>query len=149
MTRPSTIPADELRELLAKMIARADNGVEDGWGQHLQCRSEREAIDWAAAALAQSAAPDAGRETGWRPIATAPKDGTLANPAPEIDLWPGPFGLVLPGRWEPDPHSKRPRPFWRFRGFDRTDCRSVVPTHWRPRPAPPLPASSSGQETRP
>lgn len=70
----------------------------------------------------------------WRPISTAPKDGT------EIDLWvvsrSGPFQWREPdchfdnGWWIQDDGRKRPIAI----GEDP----KVTPTHWRPLPEPPV-----------
>jgi hypothetical protein len=63
----------------------------------------------------------AAEREAWRPIETAPKDGTRAL---LLDLW----GNPEIGRWIGAPHDH-----WSVDGF-----RSVpAPTHWQPLPTPP------------
>lgn len=68
----------------------------------------------------------------WRPIETAPKDGSL------IDLWCGDYERVADAKWD----TKRRA--WVEWGIDGFDCMEWVrlpdyykPTHWMPLPEPP------------
>jgi hypothetical protein len=74
-------------------------------------------------------------QSGWRPIETAPKDGT------EVLLYCPEQGVAR-GRWNDCRYASNPRPYWtndaeRLFGVSRT--RSDQPTHWMPLPAPPEP----------
>ena len=71
----------------------------------------------------------------WRPIKTAPKDGTI------VLVYPGTWkGMTAsPARWDEDKFAKRIRPFWyRIDAFARADSRGNQPTHWMPMPQPPV-----------
>ena len=66
----------------------------------------------------------------WRPIETAPKDGSrvllLRN------------GHIVCGRWNNDMYAPKPRPYWSHdqeRIFGTVDARQCQPTHWQPLPA--------------
>lgn len=68
----------------------------------------------------------------WKPIETAPKDGT------RILLFQR--GKVVCGSWDEQPLNSKPKPFWshdRIRVFGVTDARENPPTHWMPLPPPP------------
>ena len=70
----------------------------------------------------------------WRPIETAPKDGT------RIILLMGNLGVQV-GRWETQKYNKKPVPYWTcdieaLLGIG--SMRDNQPTHWRPLPIPPL-----------
>ena len=78
---------------------------------------------------------------GWRPIESAPKDGTRV-----VLFWPE--GSLYSsdhqehGRWDDDCYAKKPQPYWTG---ERPHCRSAYrrspPTHWQPLPpSPPSPA---------
>lgn len=72
----------------------------------------------------------------WQPIETAPKDGTtilLYRPSAH------PWGMVTPGKWDAQPHSKKPNPYWEmwFKIGGNYESRAWPPTHWMPLPAPP------------
>jgi hypothetical protein len=64
----------------------------------------------------------------WKPIETAPKDGTL------IDVCNPHGDRTTDVRWE-DGHWRH----WWIGDFDGMEWRklSIQPTHWMPRPAPP------------
>lgn len=71
----------------------------------------------------------------WKPIETAPMDGTtvLLYPA----TWNG-YGCSM-GYWDEDEYAKKPNPYWR-RHDDMgrvSNSRSTPPTHWMPLPEPP------------
>jgi len=73
----------------------------------------------------------AGRE-GWRPIETAPRDGT------NVLLWMTAYGgRSRIGHFDDDRYSKKPRPFWRSLLDDITTCRRGQPPCWQPLPEPP------------
>lgn len=76
---------------------------------------------------------------GWRPIETAPKDGSA------ILVWPPtyPSRPCSVARWNDDRYAKKPRPYWEREdtsGFI-TRSRETSTTHWMPLPAAPQPAS--------
>lgn len=77
-------------------------------------------LDLSAAILALF--PVEAGEVGWRPIETAPKDGT------DVLLWA--------------PHWKAAATGWTFGGDPWQGCRKDTvtkpPTHWQPLPSPPL-----------
>lgn len=84
---------------------------------------ERANTESAESALAQL-------KEGWRPIETAPKDGT------RVDLWVPPYGRIVNCLW--DVAANR----WVARGEpDEEGCDEIAfgprPTHWREIPAPP------------
>lgn len=79
----------------------------------------------------------AGMVDGWRPIETAPRDGT------QVDLWQ-PIGdsgdRIADCRWMNGCWRE-----WGIGDFDTMDWRRLdgrEPTHWRPLPAPPAPLPS-------
>lgn len=39
-------------------------------------------------------------------------------------------GLRVCGQWEPDQYNRRPRPYWRRDGSDKTVCRAQPPIAW-------------------
>ena len=70
----------------------------------------------------------------WRPIETAPKDGT------EILVYCPRLGVCGPAKWDVNKFAKTPRPFWSHWGeriWGVTWVRSDQPTHWMPLPGPP------------
>lgn len=74
-------------------------------------------------------------EQAWRPIETAPRDGTKV-------LLYCPTRGVVGGRWSDNRYAKTPRPYWsndleRLYGVQAT--RFDQPTHWLPLPDPPTP----------
>lgn len=74
-------------------------------------------------------------EEDWRPIETAPKDGTLVllgNPEWEL-AWPGEYAATKPPG-EPDFRWDRYGPRWQRMNMTDTN---LNPTHWMPMPAPP------------
>lgn len=76
----------------------------------------------------------------WRPISTAPKDGSYV-------LLYGPARGTTPsvGRFTADEYAKRPRPFWSRVGlWGVTWDRLNPPTHWMPLPLPPEPEDTGG-----
>lgn len=72
---------------------------------------------------------------GWRPIETAPKDGT------KVQLWlRAPYSRCVTAQWF------EPWGNWQDGGFpsdldEFSGIGSSVPTHWRPLPAPPAEAA--------
>lgn len=80
------------------------------------------------------------RPSGWQPIETAPKDGTL------IDLWVD--GTRLPDcRWYAECAEWEQEPHWAQKYAETgPDCGfpvSGAPTHWMPQPEPPTSGGSS------
>ena len=70
----------------------------------------------------------------WKPIESAPKDGT------GVLLFCPRLGVCAPGRWDTDKHAKKPRPYWTHWGeriWGTLWIRDDQPTHWQPLPAPP------------
>ena len=71
----------------------------------------------------------------WRPIETAPMDGT------KVMLFiPGQHHGVTIGKWNEDKYSKKPRPYWTTDLellWGKLTVRSNQPTHWMLLPAPP------------
>lgn len=126
-----------MTDAVERVMALADRfvdaaGSESGHAEEM-ADIARSALRAAVEALAASAQP-----AGWRPIETAPKDGT------HVLVWPPTWnGLSSCARWDADEYAKRPRPLWR-----RNDdlgrvlvSRGTAPTHWMPLPAPPTPAA--------
>lgn len=75
---------------------------------------------------------------GWRPIESAPRDGTkIWAYIPRIYS----SGLQCLVAWDTDKYAKRPKP--RFRSTDLlyrdADSAQQQPTHWQPLPPPPEP----------
>ena len=65
----------------------------------------------------------------WKPIETAPKDGTLILVyEPDNESWP-----IRSARWSQSPYPPG-RWDW-FYVYD--DCLGEAPTHWMPLPSPP------------
>ena len=83
---------------------------------------------------------------GWKPIATAPKDGTLIlvhfkSKGVRAVSWDSPFHDEVTeenGIWCVDDDKHGP---YGLRGYN--DDGPTAPTHWMPLPAPPLPASEA------
>lgn len=72
--------------------------------------------------------------SGWQPIETAPRDGTivLVHPA----TWTG--MSASPARWDDNRYAKHPRPYWnRIDTVSAHISRAYEPTHWQPLPEPP------------
>ena len=97
----------------------------------------------AARVLRAMEAPAAPAVDAWRPIETAPKDGTAVLVYPPI--WGG--RTCSTAKYNEDQYSKKPRPYW-----DRDDamgkvtyCRDTPPTHWMPQPATPLAAQAAAK----
>lgn len=69
-------------------------------------------------------------EREWRPMETAPKDGTRI-----LLLYRG--GRIACGEWDEDSHRKSPKPFFtsdiEFL-FSRTSLRKLPPLGWQPLP---------------
>jgi len=90
---------------------------------------------------------------GWRPIESAPKDGTVVLLyCPQGDGSPGSTYRVTVGNWESDPGgiTEHRDLEGRYLGQDESDGwegwmswdggfseDTMMPTHWRPLPAPP------------
>lgn len=67
----------------------------------------------------------------WKPIETAPKDGTI------ILAWPPIFtGSISCIYWNEDKYAKKPLPFW-ARVDNQGRRHQIAPTHWAPVPAGP------------
>lgn len=76
--------------------------------------------------------------TGWRDIASAPRDGT------RVMLWfpvaNGGRGMSIFGHWHLDKYSAKPRPYWwndQDRIYGMIWMRANLPTAWQPLPLPP------------
>jgi len=70
----------------------------------------------------------------WRPIETAPKDGT------KILVFCHWLGVCGPATWCEDQFAKNPRPFWTHWGthvWGVSRVRGDQPTHWMPLPSAP------------
>lgn len=69
----------------------------------------------------------------WKPIDTAPKDGTEIIGA--NNCYVGVF------HWDSQGHIRKgqPRPFWSQWFYPQHWSRAHQPTHWLPLPAPPTP----------
>lgn len=75
---------------------------------------------------------------GWRPISTAPRDGTVIFITSTSPLWKYPF----PARWNKDSD------WWDFADYPLNDVWGVsdLVDHWMPLPdAPPPPTDNGGQ----
>ena len=72
--------------------------------------------------------PDSSDSNGWRPIETAPKDGTT------IILANGERAGI--GFWREFTQSGYP---WRNWFFNMLNSQPYAPTHWQPLPPPPEP----------
>lgn len=84
----------------------------------------------------------------WRPIETAPKDGTrilLYYPASN-DLG---YDRTVAGRWDIDRFSSRPKPYWTNdleRMLGVRVLRAFPPSHWMPLPAAPAALAKPGEK---
>lgn len=69
----------------------------------------------------------------WKPIETAPQDGT------RILVWSTIYGgKVVVARYDDDRFSRKPRPYWRIdAAYAINDSRRNQPTHWMELPKPP------------
>lgn len=88
-------------------------------------------------------------DSEWRPIASAPRDGT------EILLWVplkrSSGGCRVVGKWATDFEGELcGRPYWEGwqdpMAADKI-CDETEASHWLPLPAPPTPAAASGTPT--
>lgn len=76
----------------------------------------------------------------WRPIETAPKDGSsilLFIPGFECRK-------VYCGYWDDDRYAAKPKPYWSNdaeRWLGKVSVRSNTPSHWMPFPDPPTDAT--------
>lgn len=102
----------------------------------------RKALDEGRAALASGLVQD---EAGWRPIETAPKDGTV------IDVWLGDADVSDLDFYCQSRTCKRSANwYWSngkfrpFTGWDLPLTTFVEPTHWIPLPAPPIRSARNG-----
>lgn len=93
--------------------------------------------------------------SGWRPIETAPRDGTailIFEPKGhygQLDNWEMPRGVVAHSYRSDDPRLIRfddyryAVGYWRpGGGWGNRNCADVEPTHWMPLPTPPVEAKS-------
>ena len=71
----------------------------------------------------------------WQPIETAPKDRIVLLYRPTAHDW----GKVTPGKWDAQPHHKKPAPYWDMwiKIGGKYESRLWEPTHWMPLPEPP------------
>jgi hypothetical protein len=93
-------------------------------------------LDSCAQELADTLSALGGRpETGWQPIATAPKDGTA------ILIWQPRTDFVRSVReWKNCDDSRYAVGYWRtwVGSWGNRNDADVEPTHWQPLPSPPL-----------
>jgi len=93
-------------------------------------------IEACAQELADTLSALGGRpETGWQPIATAPKDGTA------ILIWQPRTDFVRSVReWKNCDDSRYAVGYWRtwVGSWGNRNDADVEPTHWQPLPSPPL-----------
>ena len=125
---------------LVKRVARgiADNGIGRGWDDFLPVNAhdidQDDLMEWAKAAIE---ATQALQSTGWKPIESAPKDGTL------ILLWDKDLELAISGCWFNDAGIDTPDAFEPPCSFWSSSADLVEwaeldnPTHWMPLPTPP------------
>lgn len=109
-----TITADQLASIKASLLQHLDNGDE----------AAADALGWVLTA----------EPSGWRPIETAPKDGT------KVMLLCPRFGVCAPGEWDTNEFNKKPKPYWTHWGeriWGVKWIRDDQPTHWQPLPQPP------------
>jgi hypothetical protein len=110
---------------------RASDGAADTVGE------ERAAIDWSLARVRDAIAKMESPLDDWRPIETAPHDGTRVL----VLIPPGADGRrsVEIAAWDDERFNKRPHPFWawerRFLGV--ATMKDMPPTHWMPLPEVP------------
>ncbi|MBI1690482.1 MazG-like family protein [Methylorubrum sp. DB1722] len=131
--RSSDLPAEPTEEMLIAMSDAAAHA------EVKLCPARRKWVRriYFAALAARPAAPEA--QGAWRPISTAPKDGS------EILLTDG--GTVCAGFWDDAVGCRRADAGW-FEECDRAaliNAKNLAATHWQPMPAPP---ASSGQGGR-
>lgn len=130
---PEEIPPGVLETVCCAVVLGED---EDGNAVHLSEREARAAYDAIRAALSSSAPKE---EAGWRPIETAPKDGTrILAVAPDGDGW-----LIGVAVWCKTPHV--PIYGFHFTEGDPEDWDICRASHWMPLPTPPS-ASNDGDE---
>jgi hypothetical protein len=124
---------DQKHEAVARALSlQIVETLSDGWGD---AENVRAAIEIYPAILAALEAVTAESGMEWQPIESAPKDGT------EVLL--GAERWVYQGRYLPDSQewfaiNNDPNDYW---GGE------LLPTHWRPLPAPPAakePAQAAG-----
>lgn len=122
---PAPQPEPEAGEvedaLLAEAVRRAESAVLDGDNPRYNIGYVA-GLNYARNALRARS----GGGEGWRPIDSAPRDGT------EVLLWVR--GAERIGRYEQDPTFGG---WWELAGGVRL-LRDAPPTHWMPRPAPPV-----------
>ena len=86
------------------------------------------------------AAPPAAQAEGWRPIETAPKDGTLIVLGARNGVWLGKYVPVYQSGYRPEnPWSSM------LLNHDHMAERYTRPTHWMPLPAAPGPADGESK----
>lgn len=137
MIREPEISREAVRQLVRKAIEDAqDSAIPEPWEV-----AEHHAGIAADAIL--NLAPVGGRGEGWRPIETAPKDGT------KVDLWCRAPGLSAGSGRVPDCWFSAGR-WWAYDEHGDDQCRSQVhnATHWRPLPPPPQDQHQGGTDGR-
>ena len=78
---------------------------------------------------------------GWRPIETAPRDGTLVILASEQGCWMAKYQPVYQSGYRPEnPWSSMMLNHEHIGGYEK---RYAKPTHWMPLPAAPKPEDAS------
>ena len=74
----------------------------------------------------------------WRPIETAPNDGTLILLSGGKDSWGSKLRRAYIGKRGRTKTINGYDEFWLIEDYDsRYGCRTVHPTHWMPLPEPP------------
>jgi len=90
-----------------------------------------------AALRAELAASQERERRQWRPIESAPKDGTA------IQLWwPQQYHCPLTGHWA---DKWNPLIGWKVTGWNH-DKYQTEPTHWQPLPSPPTPSTPTATD---
>lgn len=116
---PTKWLANSLRELARVLVGNP----ETPW---IGPRDPEQHICWTAADRLE-AAQTITQKGGWRPIETAPKNGT------KVDLWFPNTGREIDWEWwdgDDDPWDTRPQ--WIFRGVNIVKYPGQSPTHWMP-----------------
>ena len=134
---PLSANAGEHTSRLAKYVARRKIAkglaIELIHGFDTNCESE--AVLLLSDIEALLAAPPTAQAEGWRPVETAPKDGTLIVLGARNGVWLGKYVPVYQSGYRPEnPWSSM------LLNHDHMAERYTRPTHWMPLPPPPTSA---------
>ncbi len=137
---PAIVPQDDLRlsyeTFVRDSLLRTPSRFENDGQWHGEYHDGEIQLGWMAwqEALKRCAASTVAPE-GWRPIESAPKDGT------SILAWFSWFGGQCEVcSWADDKQGKPPRPYWSAiseRTFGVRHARESQPKYWQPLPPPP------------